>query len=363
MSIDIRECIKALQPYPPGKPIEEVQREYGVEEVSKLASNENPLSPSPLAVKTLKKNLDELNRYPDGNAYYVKKALSEKFNISEDQIILGNGSDDIVTLIALTFLNPDEEIIVSQYAFVRYQMAAQLMGARCIEVPMVDFQHNLDAFPHFISSKTKAIFFSNPNNPVGTMVSRRKVEKLLGKIADRILIVIDEAYFEYVKDKKYPNCLEYLDQYPNIIVLRTFSKIYGLAGLRIGYGFSSPEIISNINRVIPPFNVNRAAQIAALAALNDERFVKKSANFNRKQRKILYKELDNLNIPYVKSYTNFILIDVGVDGKEIAETLMKKGVIVRPLGIYKLDTYLRVTIGTEAENIKLIKALKETVKK
>ena len=363
MTIEIRECIKDLQPYPPGKPIEEVQREYGVSEVIKLASNENPLGPSPLAIKELKKNLLELNRYPDGHAFYLKKAISEKFKISEDRIVLGNGSDEIVMLIALAFLNPGEEILVSQHSFVRYKQSAQLMGAKCIEIPLVDFQHNLDTFPHFVSSKTKAIFLDNPMNPVGTMAQKRKIEKLLEKIADRILIVIDEAYFEYVKDKKYPNCLEYLDKYSNLVVLRTFSKIYGLAGLRIGYGFSSAEIIKNLERVRPPFNVNGAAQIAGLAALNDERFVKKSANINNKQKKFLYKELDNLKIKYIKSHTNFILIDVGMDGGKIAEALMKKGIITRPLGIYDLNNFIRVTIGTEEENVKFIKVFKEVLKK
>ena len=363
MTIEIRDCIKALQPYPPGKPIEEVEREYGVTEAVKLASNENPLGPSPKAIKALKNNLNSLNRYPDGNAYYLKKAISEKFKISEERIVLGNGSDEIVMLLALAFINPGEEIIVSQYSFVRYKMGAQLMGARCIEVPLVDYQHSLGDFPHCVTSKTKAIFIDNPMNPIGTMATRKKMEKLLEKIADRILIVVDEAYFEYVKDKKYPNCLEYIDQYPNLVVLRTFSKIYGLAGLRIGYGFSSPEIINGIECVRPPFNVNSAAQIAGLAALSDNKFVKKSAKYNQKQKKFLYKELDNLKIKYIESHTNFILINLDSNGNQVSEDLMKKGVIVRPLGDYNLNNFIRVTIGTEEENIKFIKAFKEVLSK
>lgn len=361
--IPCRQALQTLQPYPAGKPIEEVQRKYGLETVIKMASNENPLGPSPKAIDAVRQALTESNRYPDANGYLLRTALSKKFNIPLEHLIIGNGSDELVLFIALTYLGPQDQIIVSDKAFIRYEMAAQVMAAQCIHVPMKDFRHDLDGMVQAVGPETRAIFFSNPNNPVGTMVGRKAVERLLDAVSPRVLIIIDEAYREYVDHPDYPDALTYLRTHPNVLILRTFSKVHGLAGLRIGYGIAHPQIIHDINRVRPPFNVNRLAQIAALAALEDEEHVQRTVRMNAEQKAYLQQELTRLNIGFVPSSTNFLLIDARLDSLQISQHLLSQGIIVRPMAGFGMPTHLRVTIGTPEENRAFVQAFERTLVK
>ncbi len=361
--IAIRRCLKKLLPYPPGKPIEEVQREYGLKRIYKLASNENPYGPSPKAIAAIKKYAAEFNYYPDGNVYILRNALAKKLRLKPEQFIFGNGSDELLLLIAMTYLTPRSNIVISKNAFVRYQMAADAMGAAVHNVPMKDWQVNVRAFPDSIDKNTKIVILGNPNNPIGCMAERADVEYLLERVPPDVLIVIDEAYNEYVKTRKYPNTLRYLKKYRNLILLRTFSKVYGLAGLRIGYGISNPDVISDIMRVRPPFNVNRAAQVAAAAALTDTAHINKTVAKTKEQKKYLYSELKRLGIKYVPSYTNFIFMDVGQAAGEVFEGLLRQGIIVRPMSGFGHKTCIRVTIGKPYENRAFVKALEKILSK
>jgi histidinol-phosphate aminotransferase len=361
LSIRCRQTLQSLQPYPAGKPIEEVQREYGLATVIKMASNENPIGPSPRAMEAIRRALSESNRYPDANGYSLRVALSTKIKLPLEQLIIGNGSDELVLLIALTYLGPEDQIVISDKAFIRYQMAAQVMGAQRVHVPMKDFRHDLEAMAKAVSSQTRAIFFSNPNNPVGTMVGRKAVEQLLERVPQRVLIVIDEAYREYVDHPDYPDGVTYLKAHPNVIVLRTFSKVYGLAGLRIGYGIAHPQIIQDINRVRPPFNVNGLAQAAALAALEDEEHVARTVRMNAEQKAYLEQELIRLKIAFVPSSTNFILIDTGLNSSEVSQHLLRQGIIVRPMTGFGMPTHVRVTIGTPEENSAFVQGFEKAL--
>lgn len=359
--ISCRRTLQNLQPYPAGKPIEEVQREYGLEAVIKMASNENPIGPSPKAIDAVRRVLTESNRYPDANGYALRVALSKKLNVTLENLIIGNGSDELVLFIALTYLGPQDQIIVSDKAFIRYEMAAQVMETQSIHVPMKDFRHDLDGMAQAVGPKTRAIFFSNPNNPVGTMVGRNAVERLLRAVPPHILIIIDEAYHEYVDHPDYPDALTYLGTYPNIVILRTFSKVHGLAGLRIGYGIADPQIIHDINRVRPPFNVNRLAQAAALAALEDEEHVQRTVRMNAEQKRYLEQELKRLNITFIPSSTNFLLVDAGFDSMAVSQHLLRQGIIVRPMAGFGMPTHFRVTIGTPEENRAFIHAFERAL--
>lgn len=361
MGIKIRENLETLLPYPPGKPIEDVQREFNLENIVKLASNENPLGPSPKAVWAILDSVNEINLYPDGNVFYLRKALSEKLKIKPENLIFGNGSDELIILISQTYLDKDDEIIISDKAFIRYQMAAQVQNAKWISVPMIDYRHDLKGFVKAITPKTKAIFIDNPNNPIGTMVTKSEFEELINSVPENVLIVMDEAYYEYIDDPDYPKTLDYLDKHKNIIILRTFSKIYGLAGIRLGYGIADAEIITNIDRVRPPFNVSRLAQAAGLAAIDDKEHLERSRKTNKEGLKYIYGELEKLGLKYVKSYANFVLIDMNKDGVKVFDDLQRLGVIVRPVKGYKLPNHIRVTIGTPEENKIFIEALKKVI--
>jgi histidinol-phosphate aminotransferase len=361
--IPCRQALQTLQPYPAGKPIEEVQREYGLETVIKMASNENPLGPSPKAMDAVRLALTEVNRYPDANGYLLRVALSKKLNIPLEHLIIGNGSDELVLFIALTYLGPKDRIIVSDKAFIRYEMAAHVMEAQCMHVPMKDFHHDLEGMTKAVGPETRAIFFSNPNNPVGTMVERKAVEKLLDAVPPRVLIIIDEAYREYVDHPDYPDALTYLETHPNVIVLRTFSKVHGLAGLRVGYGIAHPQIIHDINRVRPPFNVNRLAQVAALAALEDEEHVQRTVQMNADQKEYLQRELTRLKIGFVPSSTNFLLIDTALDSLQVSQHLLRQGIIIRPLAGFGMPTHIRVTIGTPEQNRVFVQAFERILAK
>jgi histidinol-phosphate aminotransferase len=348
-----------LIPYVPGKPVEELERELGITGAIKIASNENPVGPSPLALSAAKKALGNIHRYPDGDAFYLKHKLASILDTKPDRLIFGNGSNDVLDIAARTFLSPGDEAVMGEFAFIVYPIVTQAVGAKAVISPMPDYKHNLKDMHSRITSKTKAVFIANPNNPTGTMVRRKELEWFLDNVGQDILVVIDEAYFEYVEDPDYPDSLLYQNSGKSILTVRTFSKIYGLAGLRLGYGVADEGIISAMQRARHPFNTSSIAQEAAIAALDDHEHVKKSKEVNREGFVYLKDELRKLGIDYTPTYTNFILIDLGKDPMPLYDALLREGVIVRPVGIYGLRTHLRVTIGLPEENERFIKAMKK----
>lgn len=358
----IRENILELKPYIPGKPVEEVERELGIKNIIKLASNENSLGPSKLSILAIKKYLPKISLYPDGNCFLLRKKLAKILKFDEDNFVFGCGSDEIIHLICLAFLKEGEEVITCHPSFVIYETNTTLMNGKIKLVPLRNFTFDLDGIKNSITEKTKLIFIANPNNPTGTIVKKDEVKKFLDTIPENIIVVFDEAYYEYVEDKNYPDTLSYVRENKNVIVLRTFSKIYGLAGLRIGYGIGKKEIISYLNRVREPFNVTSVAQIAAFAALDDKEHIKKSKKVNLQGKKFLYRELKKLNLFFVETQANFIFVDTGIDSKILFQKMLKKGIIIRTGDIFGLPTFIRVTIGTQKENERFIKTLKEVIK-
>jgi len=354
--------IPAIMPYPPGKPIEEVEREYGLTSVIKLASNENPLGPSPKAVRAMREAAEEMHIYPDGNGYYLKEALAKQFGIGADHIILANGSDEITDMIAIAYINEGDNIVVARHDFISYALAGMMAGAEVKAVPLSKWRTDLTAMAKAINSRTRLVCIANPMNPVGSMTTRREFEAFMKQVPAGVMVLLDQAYAEYVTDRRYFDGTQFLRRYPNLVVTRTFSKAYGLAGLRIGYGFAHPEIIKNFDRVRPPFNVNRMAQIAAIAALKDSAFLARSAKSNDQGRKTLEKAFDEMGLAYVPSFTNFVLVDVARDGAQVTESLLRQGVIVRPMGGYSLPTHIRVTIGSPAENRRFLAALRRALR-
>lgn len=349
--------IYKIKAYQPGKPIEEVKREFELKNVIKLASNENPLGPSPKAVEAIRGYASKINFYPDGGSYYLKKALGEKLGVKENSIIFGNGSDEIVSLITRIFLQKGDEAIMGDPSFLMYKIDTQLSRANVASVPLKSFRLDLSEMSKAIGPKTKLIFISNPNNPTGTIITEDEVKRFLRDIPPRILAIFDEAYYEYVEDTNYPQSIDLLDGNSNIIILRTFSKIYGLAGLRVGYGVGSPEIIELLNKARPPFNVNSLAQAAALASLEDKDQVNRSKILVREGKEFLYSNLRRLKIFFIPTQANFILIKLGKKAKDVAAKLLKKGIIVRGMRAYNLPHYIRVTIGTKPQNEEFIKNL------
>lgn len=359
----VAENIEKLVPYVPGKPVEELERDLGIKNAVKLASNENPLGPSPKGISMMKKYIKNLHRYPEGGCYYLAEKLSQKLNVSMENIVFGNGSNEVLELVGRTFYVAGDEILFSQYAFIVYKLVAQSLGAKYIEVPAKGLSHDLEAFTSVISPRTKIIYLANPNNPTGTMFGKKEFEKFMEKVPKTCLVVLDEAYAEYVEDKRYPSGLDYFKRYRNLIIVRTFSKIYGLAGLRVGYAIMDKELADYMNRVREPFNVNTLAQFAALGALDDEEHIRKTKEITIKGLAELYREFNKLRLEYEKSYGNFVLLKSPDGGAALYSALLKEGVIVRPVGGYGLPEYVRVTVGTEKENIRFIKALKKVMNK
>lgn len=356
----VPEYIRTLIPYAPGKPIEEVEREIGIFNSIKLASNENPLGPSPLALDAMREKLAQLHLYPDGDCFYLKRGLTAKLKITPEQLIFGNGSNEIIELAIRTFMRPGDEAIMARQAFVVYKLIVQAVGGISQEVPLRNFTHDLEAIGAAISARTRIVFLANPNNPTGTIFRKAAWENFLKQIRSDVLIIVDEAYFEYVEAADYPNSLDYHQQGKALLTLRTFSKLYGLAGLRIGYGIADKEIISLMHRVRQPFNVNAPAQWGALAALDDREHVRRSLETNRQGLQYLTAEFARLGIEYVPSHANFILLRVG-KGEDVFNRLLAQGIIVRPMAGYQFPEYLRVTIGTMDENRKFIDGLRKAV--
>ncbi len=357
----VPEYIRSLIPYEPGKPIEEVEREFGIANSVKLASNENPLGPSPKALAAIRAKLDQLNLYPDGDCFYLKRGLSQKLGVAPENLIFGNGSNEIIELAARTFMRPGDEAVMAEQAFVVYQLIVQAVGGKGVAVPLKDFTHDLAALSDAVSARTRVVFLANPNNPTGTIYRRSEWEAFLGKVSRDVLLIVDEAYFEYVQDPDYPDSLRYHSQDRAILTLRTFSKLYGLAGLRIGYGVASKELISLMQRVRQPFNVNAPAQWAALAALDDLEHVKRSLEENRQGLNYLQREFSHLGLEFVPSQANFILVRVG-KGQEVFKRLLTEAVIVRPTAGYRFPEHVRVTVGTMAENRKFIEAIEKVIR-
>jgi histidinol-phosphate aminotransferase len=347
-----------LAVYEPGKPIEETARELGADagRILKLASNENPLGPSPKALAAMRTALESAHRYPDGGGYYLREALAEKLGVSRDHLILGSGSNEIIEFLGHAFLDRGDDVITSEHAFVAYKLVAAVFGARTIEVPSPDFRHDLDGFIAAITPKTRLIFVANPNNPTGTLAGQDEIDRFVQRVPPHIVVVFDEAYFEYLDDP--PDTLRFVRAGRNVAVLRTFSKIQGLASLRIGYGIARPELIQVLHKTRQPFNVSGLAQAAALAGLGDGEHRRETKRITDEGRAYLEKEFAALNLQFVPSAANFVLVKVG-DGAKIFRSLLERRIIVRALKGYNLAPWIRISVGTMEQNRRCIAALKE----
>lgn len=350
--------VQMLSPYQPGKPIAELERELGISDIIKLASNENPLGCSPRVFTTIDSGLSELALYPDGNGFILKQALSGFYNRPIAEITLGNGSNDILELIGRAFLQPGDEAIFAQHSFAVYPIVVQAVGAVGITVPAKNWGHDLAAMAGAVTPKTRVIFIANPNNPTGTWVEKDELDTFLRAVPENVLVVLDEAYGEYVDAADFPDGMDYLSRYPNVIVSRTFSKAYGLAGLRVGYAFAHPDITNVLNRVRQPFNVNALALRSAVAALQDQDFVARSRALNSAGMKQITEGVQSLGLSVIPSRGNFLCVHLKRAGLPVYDALLRQGVIVRPVTNYGMPEYLRVTIGTPDENNRFLAALK-----
>lgn len=364
MSIRIRPNVRLMEPYSPGKPVSEVKRELGLDQVVKLASNENPLGPSPMAMQAVSDALGQMHIYPDGSAYEVKKAISAKYGVPMNQVLLGNGSDELIHLLGLVFLDgPDDEIVVGNPSFVRYDAAANLANAKIIRVPLDrDFVHDLPAMAEAVTPNTKIVFIANPNNPTGTIVHDRELAAFLSAVPDDVAVVLDEAYFEFAMDEPgFPNSLDYIQEYPNVVGLRTFSKAYGLAGIRVGYGFASAEMVDAVDRAREPFDVNSLAQVAAVAALADESHMAKTVANNREGAQRIAEVLQDAGAKVCPTFANFVFADLGRPARPVFEALLRLGVIVRSAEAMGKPDCLRISVGTPQEVDTFIEAFKKVV--
>jgi histidinol-phosphate aminotransferase len=355
--------IESLQPYIPGKPIEEVEREYGVSNVAKLASNENALGPSPKALQAAREACAKVHLYPDGSAYYLKAALAAKLEVPLEEVFVGNGSNELIELLVRTFVLEGEEVLTSQGTFIAYKLAANAHGRTLIEAPMRDRAYDLAALREHLTRRTKVVFLANPDNPTGTCFGRAELEPFLAAVPKGVLVVLDEAYREFVTASDYPDGLALRKRYPGVVVLRTFSKIYGLAGLRLGYGVARRELVEYLDRVRAPFNVNLVAQAAGVAALSDDEHVRRSQALVASERPFLAAGLAALGARVLPSQGNFVMADFGRPGKEIFEAMLREAVVVRPVGGYGFPTALRITVGLRQENERCLAALAKVLEK
>jgi histidinol-phosphate aminotransferase len=351
------EHILGIAPYEPGKPIEELERELGITNAIKLASNENPLPPSDRVQRAVAAALAQLNRYPDGSGFYLRQALAKRHGLTADHIVLGNGSNDLIELFVRSFLRPGDEAVVPHPSFVVYPMIVQAAGGIRVMVMLRDHRLDLEAMARAITPMTKVIFIANPNNPTATIVTADEVEHFMARVPERTIVVFDEAYIEFALGPDFPDALGSIRQGRKVVVLRTFSKAASLAGLRVGYAVADPDAIALMNRIRQPFNVNSLAQVAALAALDDDSHVLECVRMIEAGRHYLYDEFKALGIRYVPSRANFILVDAGRSATDIYQRLLKDGVIVRPMTPFGMETALRITVGTPEENRRLVKAL------
>jgi len=353
--------IAKLKPYAPGKPIEELEREYGISGSIKLASNENPIGPSPKALEAIRGALKNLHRYPDGSNYYLRKRLAEKLKVSVNQIVLGNGSNEIIELLVRTFLREGDEVVIPEASFLMYEIMVQAGGGRPVKVALKERVLDLEGMAGGMSSRTRMIFVNNPNNPTGTIVSRDDFEEFLQRVPPEVIVVLDEAYIDFVRDKTCPTGLDYLDGDKIVVTLRTFSKAYGLAGLRIGYGVMKESLTDPMHRVRQPFNTNLLAQVGALAALDDDAFLEKTVSTVHKGLDFLYREVEKLGLRCLPTQTNFFLIDLERDAKSVFEKMLRGGVIVRPMTEYGYPNHIRINVGLPEENQRFVDVLREVI--
>ena len=359
-----KDYVQEIVPYEPGKPIEEVERELGLLHVTKLASNENPLGPSRKALRAMRAALRRVHLYPDGRSFELRKRLSEEFTLPEDQFVIGNGSNEIIELLARGFLNEGDKVISSETSFLVYPLITKACGASYVSVPMKNFRYDLKGILEQIDERTRLIFIANPNNPTGAYVNANEVEDFLSKVPKDVIVCFDEAYIDFVEAKDFPYLLFHVKaNKPNVILLRTFSKSFGLAGLRIGYGMGSKELIQYLEKIRQPFNINRLAQIGAAAALDDHLFLWRTRRVVSRGRLYLYRKFKRLGLEFVPSEANFVLVHVKRDARKVTQALIERGVIVRPMNAYGLDSYIRVTIGTRFELMRFIHALKKVLRK
>jgi histidinol-phosphate aminotransferase len=351
--------VRELEPYKPGKPIEELEREYGVTGALKLASNENPLGPSPRALAAARDALTDTHRYPDGNGFVLKSALARKHGIAPECITLGNGSNDILEFLARAFVLPENEVVFSEHAFAVYPIVTRAVGAKAVVIKAKNWGHDLAAMRAAVNPRTRLVFIANPNNPTGTWLQAAELEAFIGAMPAHVLVAVDEAYFEYVEEREYPDTIGWTAKYPNLVSARTFSKAYGLAGLRVGYGVSSPAVADVLNRVRQPFNVNSVALAAATAALEDTAHVARAVQTNRDGMRQLTDAFRELGLEYIPSAGNFICVDFKRPAAAMYEALLRHGVIVRPVANYGMPNHLRVTVGLPEENARFIEALKK----
>lgn len=353
--------VRDLVPYIPGKPIDELERELGLSNIVKLASNENTLGPSDKVKSAIEQALPELSRYPDGNGFALKNALAKKLKLSAAQVTLGNGSNEILELVARTFLKPGLEVVFSQHAFAVYPIVTQAAGAIAKVAPALSYGHDLDAMKALISENTRVVFIANPNNPTGTLLASSALKQFISDLPNTVVCVLDEAYFEFINSENQADSVAWLDEFPNLIITRTFSKAYGLAGLRVGYSVSSIEISELLNRVRQPFNINSLALVAAEAALTDQQYLMNTIAVNNHGMKQLTSAFTGLGLSWIPSFGNFVSVDLEREALPIYQSLLKKGVIVRPVGVYEMPSFLRISIGTEKENQFFIDALKDVL--
>ena len=346
----INSSIKSLTPYEPGKPIEDLEREYGIKNAVKLASNESPLGPGPKVLTALEEVISGVHRYPDGNGFRLKEALSTKHSVDMSVLTLGNGSNDIIEVVARCFLSPKDNAIYSKYAFAVYPLIVQALGAKGIEVEAKDWGHDLQAMLEAINKDTKIVFIANPNNPTGTFIKKNEMIRFLEKVPSQVIVLLDQAYFDYSNYEFEDVSFSLVEEFPNLVISRTFSKAYGLAGLRVGYSVSSSYVADYLNRVRQPFNVNSLALVAAESALKDDEHLEKCLRINKDEKERLYKYFASHGYDYIESFANFVSFDCKDNSNEVFKNLLPKGVIARPMDIYKMPNHLRVTIGLPEEN-------------
>ncbi|MEH6469305.1 MAG: histidinol-phosphate transaminase [Porticoccus sp.] len=361
MTVDFKSLalpgVRHLQPYQGGKPVEELERELGIRGAIKLSSNENPLGLSSMARAAIEKSLVDGARYPDGNGFYLKQKLAERLSVSTDQLTLGNGSNDVLELVARGFLGSEHNAVFSEHAFVVYQLAITAQNAEAVVVPALNWGHDLNAMAAAVNKNTRLMFIANPNNPTGTWVALDAIESLIQKVPEHVLVVVDEAYFEYVDKPEYGSALSLLDQYPNLVITRTFSKAYGLASLRLGYAISHPDVADIINRLRQPFNINSMALAAAVAVLDDKDYLSRSIDINRSGYEQLVSGFDQMGLDFIPSVGNFVSVQMPGDTQALYQALLKHGVIVRPIGVYGMPDHLRVSIGLQEENQRFLDVL------
>lgn len=356
--IKYRDCLNNISPYIPGKPIDDVKREFNIKEVIKLASNENPYGTSDCVKKAVIESLNSTQLYPDGNSTLLREEVSKYLNVPKENLIFGNGTDELISIMGKVFVEKDDECITAQTTFSQYAASVKSMDGIMVYSKMKNFGFDLEDILSKITEKTKIIFIANPNNPTGTVFYKKEQEEFLSKVPSNILVVIDEAYSEFVEDENFPNTLSYLDSYKNVVLFKTFSKAFGLAGFRIGYAIASKEIIGLLEKLRNPFNVSIPAQVAAMTALKDMDFLNKTVSNNTKVKFYMYDEFEKMGLTYIPSFANFIMVDVKCDSMTIFNKLMEKGFVIRPGSAFSMNTYLRVSLGTLEQMQNFIKALK-----